>query len=275
MLQLEKRRLLDIAADQLRRRKQAKSTSNSGAHFLIQDNWLSVVMLCSYTQSVFDSFRMQQINIFLFFPEASVAATVNRWLFCFWLYCCCGFDGTMVNCFDDAVEAQHVAAGVDQHEHSLDKHEHSFDNTIMHRTTRSIHWNQHEHTLASGWCALSSWCTWREKGLAIVALSVQVAALSARIVVATSSSCGRTNGCGLLRVQEKRAGDEGVKEQASMFLQWITGGWDWPVNFWCAEANVEDRMVPVFYLSVYVAEGGQGGPGTGPPLVNTIIIYNI
>ena len=39
----------------------------------------------------------------------------------------------MVNCFDDAVEAQHVAAGVDQHEHSLDKHEHAFD--------------QHDHAL--------------------------------------------------------------------------------------------------------------------------------
>ena len=33
----------------------------------------------------------------------------------------------MVNCFDDAVEAQHVAAGVEQHEHSLDKHDHAQD----------------------------------------------------------------------------------------------------------------------------------------------------
>ena len=38
-----------------------------------------------------------------------------------------GFDGTKVNCFDDAVEAQYVAAGVDQHEHSLYKHEHSLE----------------------------------------------------------------------------------------------------------------------------------------------------
>ena len=107
----------------------------------IQDNWLSVVMLCSYTQYVFESFRMQQINIFFF--SLKLAWLRQSIVDCIVFDCIVvvlyllfvdlrGFDGTKVNCFDDAVEAQHVAAGVDQHEHSLYKHEHSFD--------------QHEHS---------------------------------------------------------------------------------------------------------------------------------
>ena len=84
--------------------------STFGTHFLIQDNWLPVVMLCSYTQYVFESFSEKQINILFFslnfeewLPQSIVDCIVCDCivvvLYLFFVDLC-GFDGTKLNCYD-------------------------------------------------------------------------------------------------------------------------------------------------------------------------------
>ena len=84
-------------------------SSNFGANFLIQDFWLAVVMLCAYTQFVFESFSQRQITIFSF--PCSWSGCDSRLLLVLFviglLLCCicilvdlCAFGGTKHHAFD-------------------------------------------------------------------------------------------------------------------------------------------------------------------------------
>ena len=123
--------------------------SNFGAHFLIQDNWWPVVMLCAYTQFVFESFSKRQITIF-FFHVVWVAATVD-FLFCLWFDCFCVLFVFLSIFVNWTVEISVVMMWKRRMQWSSTSMH--WTNLIMHLTTKSIPWNQHEHRLASGLCA--------------------------------------------------------------------------------------------------------------------------